>query len=141
MTREYYTNTLDIVIQELIDSLTAKQSDPHGMVRYGTVRYGTARNGTARHGTARHGTVRYGAVRCGAVRCGTVRYGTVRYGTVRYGNNTFIIKQNYNISYCGNGAAYKYGTVEPHLTVTSLVRKPPNYSHPGSVPNYIPPYK
>ena len=29
-------------------------------------------------------------------------------------------------------------TVEPHLTVTSLVRKPPNYSHPGSVPNYIP---
>ena len=29
-------------------------------------------------------------------------------------------------------------TVEPHLTVTSVVRKPPNYSHPGSVPNYIP---
>ena len=29
-------------------------------------------------------------------------------------------------------------TVVPHLTVTSLVRKPPNYSHPGSVPNYIP---
>ena len=28
--------------------------------------------------------------------------------------------------------------MEPHLTVTSLVRKPPNYSHPGSVPNYIP---
>ena len=29
-------------------------------------------------------------------------------------------------------------TVEPHLTVTSLVRKPPNYSHPGSLPNCIP---
>ena len=29
-------------------------------------------------------------------------------------------------------------TVEPHLTVTSLVRKPPHYSHPGSVPNCIP---
>ena len=29
-------------------------------------------------------------------------------------------------------------TVDPHLTVTSLVRKPPDYSHPGSVPNYIP---
>ena len=26
-------------------------------------------------------------------------------------------------------------TVEPHLMVTSLVRKPPHYSHPGSVPN------
>ena len=32
-------------------------------------------------------------------------------------------------------------TVEPHLTVTSLVRKPPNYSHPGSVPNCIPQLK
>ena len=29
-------------------------------------------------------------------------------------------------------------SVEPHLTVTSLVRKPPHYSHPGSVPNCIP---
>ena len=29
-------------------------------------------------------------------------------------------------------------TVEHHLTVTSLVRKNPNYSHPGSVPNCIP---
>ena len=29
-------------------------------------------------------------------------------------------------------------TVEPHLTVTSLVRKPPHYSHPGSVPSCIP---
>ena len=28
----------------------------------------------------------------------------------------------------------KGSTVEPHLTVTSLVRKPPHYSHPGSVP-------
>ena len=30
------------------------------------------------------------------------------------------------------------GIVEPHLTVTSLVRKPPHYSHRGSVPNRIP---
>ena len=28
-------------------------------------------------------------------------------------------------------------TVEPCLTVTSLVRKPPHYSHRGSVPNCI----
>ena len=28
-------------------------------------------------------------------------------------------------------------TVEPHLTATSLVRKPPHYSHRGSVPNCI----
>ena len=28
--------------------------------------------------------------------------------------------------------------VEPHLTVTSLVRKPPDYSHPGPVPSCIP---
>ena len=39
----------------------------------------------------------------------------------------------------------KYGlrryTVETHLTVTSLVRKPPHYSHPGSVPNGLPQWK
>ena len=31
-----------------------------------------------------------------------------------------------------------YSTVEPHLTVTSLVRSPHHYGHPCSVPNCIP---
>ena len=31
-----------------------------------------------------------------------------------------------------------YCTVEPRLTVTSLVRSPHHYGHPGSVPNCIP---
>ena len=48
-------------------------------------------------------------------------------------------RKNSNLlSECMKTGEYNVITVEPHLTVTSLVRKPPHYSHRGSVPNCIP---
>ena len=47
-------------------------------------------------------------------------------------------KVNIKISYYAQQLRTLLNTVEPHLTVTSLVRKPPHYSHRGSVPNCIP---